>query len=94
MMSAMGVDASALIERLRAEARDVYQWSNAPGDRYAPHSHAYTKILYCLDGSIDFVTDERTIHLEAGDRMELPAGTLHAAVVGSRGVTCAEGKKP
>ena len=81
--------------RLRGEARDVYEWSNAPGDRYGVHSHSYTKILYCLRGSIDFLVSpgERRIHLEAGDRMELPAGTAHSAVVGDAGVTCAEGKR-
>lgn len=82
-----------LVERLRAEARDVYEWSNGPGDRYGSHSHAYTKILYCLSGSIDFVLADRRIHLGSGDRMELPAGTTHSAVVGERGVVCAEGKK-
>ncbi len=82
-----------LVDRLRGEARDVYSWSNAPGDRYGRHSHAYTKVLYCLEGSIDFVLDDRSVHLESGDRMELPAGTAHSAVVGARGVMCAEGKK-
>lgn len=83
-----------LVEKLRTEARDVHSWSNGPGDRYGWHSHSYTKVLYCLDGSIDFIVapDERT-HLEAGDRLELPAGTSHSAVVGDRGVTCAEGKR-
>lgn len=84
-----------LLERLRREAREVHSWSNAPGDRYGWHSHAYTKILYCLGGSIDFiVAPGERIHLEPGDRMELPAGTSHSAVVGDAGVTCAEGKKP
>ncbi len=84
----------ALVARLRGEARDVYCWSNAPGDRYGWHDHTYTKILYCLEGSIDFiVAPTEWIHLEAGDRMELPAGTSHSAVVGDRGVVCAEGKK-
>lgn len=83
-----------LLARLRAEARDVYSWSNGPGDRYGWHSHPYVKILYCLEGSIDFIVEpEERIHLEAGDRMELPAGTSHSAVVGDHGVTCAEGKK-
>jgi quercetin dioxygenase-like cupin family protein len=79
-------------ERLRAEADDVYGWSNAPGDRYARHRHAYPKILYCVSGSIDFVLDDRVIHLDAGDRMMLPAGTAHAATVGPRGCACVEGK--
>lgn len=83
-----------LVARLRTEARDVYEWSNAPGDRYGWHSHAYTKILYCLEGSLDFIlAPAERIHLVAGDRMELPAGTSHSAVVGDRGVACAEGKK-
>ena len=79
-------------ESLRGEADDVYGWSNGPGDRYARHSHAYTKILYCVTGSIDFSLDDRVIHLRAGDRMELPAGTPHAATVGPDGCACVEGK--
>lgn len=79
-------------ERLRRDADDVYRWSNGPGDRYARHSHAYTKILYCEEGSIEFVLDDRTIHLAAGDRMVLPAGTAHAALVGPTGCSCIEGK--
>ena len=79
-------------ERLRAEADDVYGWTNGPGDRYARHSHAYEKVLYCVSGSIDFVLDDRVIRLNAGDRMVLPAGTAHTATVGPRGCECLEGK--
>jgi quercetin dioxygenase-like cupin family protein len=79
-------------QRLRAEADDVYGWSNGPGDRYARHSHAYRKILYCVRGSIDFQLDDRIIPLRAGDRMELPADTPHAATVGPEGCACIEGK--
>lgn len=32
--------------------------------------------------------------LEAGDRLELPAGTRHGAVVGESGVICLEGHRP
>ncbi len=85
-----------LMRRLRSEARDAYAWSNGPGYRYGAHSHGFTKILYCTEGSIDFVVEPArdVIHLEAGDRMELSAGTVHSALVGPRGVTCIEGKKP
>ena len=78
--------------RLRTEADDVRGWANGPGDRYDRHVHAYTKILLCLSGSIDFLLDDRTIHVDAGDRMVLPAGTRHAAVVGPAGCSCIEGK--
>ena len=79
-------------QQLRAEADDVYGWSNGPRDRYPRHVHGYTKILYCVTGSIDFSLDDRVIHLNAGDRMTLPAGTAHSATVGPAGCSCVEGK--
>jgi len=84
-----------LMERLRGEATGCYSWSNGPRDHYAPHSHSYEKVLYCVDGSITFVLEsERTeLLLSAGDRMVLPAGTVHSAVVGPDGCTCIEGQR-
>jgi len=81
--------------RLRGEATGCYSWSNGPGDRYAPHSHEYEKVLYCVDGSITFVLEAggRRIELKGGDRMVLPAGTVHGALVGPAGCTCIEGKR-
>jgi quercetin dioxygenase-like cupin family protein len=86
-------EAGAIEKQLRAEARDVYGWSNGPGDRYEQHAHAYHKLLYCTRGSIDFTLgDGRTLTLRPGDRMVLPAGTRHAARVGPEGCACVEGK--
>jgi quercetin dioxygenase-like cupin family protein len=84
-----------LMTRLRAEAGGCYSWSNGPGDRYAPHSHNYEKVLYCVDGSITFLLEAegRQLDLKAGDRMVLPSGTVHSAVVGSAGCTCIEGRR-
>jgi quercetin dioxygenase-like cupin family protein len=84
-----------LMTRLKAEAGGCYSWSNGPGDRYAPHSHSFEKVLYCVDGSITFVLDGEDKHLElrSGDRMVLPAGTVHSAIVGPSGCTCIEGHR-
>ena len=84
-----------LMERLRGEATGCYSWSNGPHDRYTPHSHEYEKVLYCVDGSITFVLESegKELLLNAGDRMVLPAGTVHSAVVGPDGCTCIEGKR-
>jgi quercetin dioxygenase-like cupin family protein len=84
-----------LMVRLRGEAHDCYSWSNGPGDRYAAHAHVYEKVLYCVDGSITFVleADGRTIEVKGGDRMVLPAGAVHSAVVGPGGCTCIEGRR-
>jgi len=84
-----------LMAQLRREASDCYSWSNGPGDRYAPHSHSYEKVLYCVEGSITFVVDadDRRIDLAPGERMVLPSGTVHSAVVGPSGCTCIEGRR-
>ncbi len=85
-----------LMARLRGEATGCYSWSNGPGDRYPAHSHSYEKVLYCVAGSIMFLLDaeeRKRIELYAGDRMVLPAGTVHSAVVGPAGCTCIEGKR-
>jgi len=84
-----------LLQRLEAEAGGAYRWSNGPGFRYAAHVHAYEKVLYCVEGSITFRLEEegRQIDLEAGDRMVLPAGSRHSAVVGPGGCVCIEGRR-
>ena len=80
-------------EKLRAEADHCYQWSNGPGAEYAVHSHPYRKILYVERGGITFTPAGRpALVLKPGDRLDLPAGTPHGAVVGDKGVTCWEGQ--
>ena len=84
-----------LMAKLKAEAGGCYSWSNGPGDRYAAHSHSFEKVLYCVDGSITFVLESegKRLQLEPGDRMVLPAGTVHSAIVGAAGCTCIEGHR-
>ena len=69
-----------------------YLWSNGPHDTYSAHSHSYAKVIYVVRGSITFGLPElgQQLTLKAGDRLDLPAGTVHDAVVGAQGVTCLE----
>jgi quercetin dioxygenase-like cupin family protein len=87
---------SALTARLGAEGLAASSWSNGPGDRYAAHEHGYDKVIVVAAGSIAFGLPDlgRTVELETGDRLELPAGTRHAAIVGPAGVTCLEAHLP
>jgi quercetin dioxygenase-like cupin family protein len=78
--------------QLDQEGLEAYQWSDAPGNVYGAHSHSYGKAIYVVEGSITFgiiATGER-VNLGAGDRLDLPPGVLHDAVVGPRGVVCLE----
>jgi uncharacterized protein YjlB len=78
--------------RLATEGLQPYGWSNGPGDRYAAHRHEYDKVIVVTRGDIVFGLPEAGtgLPLETGDRLDLPAGTLHDAIVGSRGVHCLE----
>jgi uncharacterized protein YjlB len=82
--------------RIRAEGLDPSAWSNGPGDRYPAHDHRYDKVLVVDSGSIRFGLPAlgRTVDLAVGDRLDLPAGTSHDAVVGPAGVTCFEAHRP
>ncbi len=77
-----------------SEGLEPTSWSNRPGYRYDWHDHPYHKVLYCLTGSITFHTEAGDTGLSAGDRLDLPPGTRHAATVGPGGVTCLEAARP
>jgi quercetin dioxygenase-like cupin family protein len=80
-------------QKLRAEADHCYQWNNGPGAEYALHSHPFRKILYVERESITFTpAGKPAIVMKAGDRLDLPAGTPHGAIVGAEGVVCWEGQ--
>jgi len=87
---------SRLADRLAEEGFAGSPWSNGPGEGYAAHQHRYDKVLVCTAGSIVFGLPDRgqRVALGIGDRLELPAGTRHDAVVGPDGVTCLEAHAP
>jgi len=81
---------------MRAEGLDPVAWSNGPLYRYPAHDHGYDKVIAVERGSIRFGLPAMgdAIDLDEGDRLELPAGTLHDATVGGLGVTCLEAHLP
>ena len=82
--------------RLAEEGLDASAWGNGPFDHYQEHRHGYDKVLVAAAGSITFHLPElgRDVSLQTGDRLDLPAGTLHGADVGTAGVTCLEAHLP
>ena len=83
---------AALLKLMAAEGLAPYTWTNGPGDVYGAHHHGYHKVIYVVSGSITFGLPGRdeSIDLQAGDRLDLPAGVRHDAVVGQQGVVCLE----
>lgn len=85
-----------LATRLRREGLHPHAWGNGPGERYGAHDHPYDKVIVVERGSIRFglpATGE-AVELAVGDRLDLPAGTSHDAIVGSAGVSCLEAHLP
>lgn len=78
--------------RMSQEGLRAYRWFNAPGETYPPHTHPYQKVVYVVQGSIAFGIPETggSILMMVGDRLDLPAGIVHDAVVGPEGVVCLE----
>jgi quercetin dioxygenase-like cupin family protein len=72
-----------------------YRWSNEPHDTYSAHKHNYNKVIYVVRGSIIFGLPvvKQQVTLYAGDRLEIPSGTVHDALVGADGVICLESRK-
>jgi len=85
-------DEAAIRKILDDEGLKPYSWSNRPGDVYSAHSHTFHKVIYVVKGSITFGLPDTggRILLHAGDRLDLPAGVSHNAVVGDSGVVCLE----
>jgi uncharacterized protein YjlB len=86
---------SMLWRLMSEEGLSPYAWSNGPHDVYSAHTHSYNKVIYVVQGSITFGLPElgKQLTLKAGDRIDLPAGTAHDAVVGAQGVVCLEAHK-
>ncbi|HEX6869048.1 MAG TPA: hypothetical protein VF119_09600 [Candidatus Limnocylindrales bacterium] len=81
--------------RLRADGLDPGRWSNGPDERYAAHDHGYDKVIVVERGSVRFgLADGAAIEMTVGDRLDLPAGTVHDALVGPDGVACLEAHRP
>ena len=78
-----------------SEGLEPLTWSAEAGDVFAEHVHSYHKTIFVVSGSITFgfpIDGEPTV-LNVGDRLDLPAGVRHNAVVGPDGVTCLEAQQ-
>ncbi len=83
---------AAISAVLAAEGLYYDRWANGPLDVYFAHSHSFNKVIYVVAGAITFKLpkDGLTFTLKVGDRLDLPAGTIHEAVVSTLGVVCFE----
>ena len=74
-------DPADLRQRLRDEGYSVFEWTDAPGTKYGPHSHPEDQSHWILSGELELRVGHETYTLRAGDRDYLPANTIHSAFV-------------
>jgi quercetin dioxygenase-like cupin family protein len=61
----------------------------APGAAFPRHSHPGTEIAHVLSGTVEYELGGKTIRLQAGQSLFIPAGAVHSAKNVGSGV-CAE----
>lgn len=83
-----------LQQLLRSRNIEAGRWTAEEFQTFDAHSHPKDKLLWCAEGSIVISADGREFSLQAGDALELPAGTAHSAVAGIAGAVCYESPLP
>jgi quercetin dioxygenase-like cupin family protein len=80
-------------DRLAREGFQSFAWQDPPGASYTPHAHPHDESIWLLEGEISFgiAGDQYTLH--AGDRLMLPADTVHTALAGPAGATYVIGQR-
>ncbi|ACO04828.1 MAG TPA: cupin domain-containing protein [Persephonella sp.] len=58
---------------------DIFVWYDPAGSFYDWHTHPYQEVRWVIEGEIVMGTEDGDITLQAGDRLDLPAGTRHWA---------------
>ncbi|HXE75608.1 MAG TPA: cupin domain-containing protein [Candidatus Xenobia bacterium] len=78
----------AMRKRLEAEGYSVRRYTYPPGTYFSAHTHEVDKKDAVLRGRLKIGAEGREFVLEAGDMIEIPAGTVHTAeVIGEEAVT-------
>ncbi|MEK7650629.1 MAG: cupin domain-containing protein [Patescibacteria group bacterium] len=72
---------------------NVYDWEDKPNTEYPAHAHKGKVSFYVIKGSITMKLDQKTIILKPVDRIDVPVGVTHSAVVGSEGCTFVVGEE-
>ena len=79
ILKAKGTSKNDLISELKEEGYQSFEWSDSPGSHYPPHSHEYDECICMIDGKISFYIDNQEYKLASGEKLYLPAGTIHEA---------------
>jgi quercetin dioxygenase-like cupin family protein len=64
---------------------NTFVWEDRPNARYANHTHEMETAHIILSGEMTLTMDGKSNTYRAGERCDVPAHAVHAAVMGPRG---------
>jgi quercetin dioxygenase-like cupin family protein len=78
--------------QMQAEGLRPYLQTATPNSRTGARSHGYTKVMYCVSGSLELQLPDisQSLVLRPGDRLELPQGVRHITITGANGAQIVE----
>ena len=80
-------NARQLTEILRREGTESEMCVDPPGTRYGRHKHDFDDFVVMVSGTLKVFTERQTWVMKPGDRLNIPAFTLHwSEVVGKEEV--------
>lgn len=88
------MDVRDLEKKLQSEGfRHTYIWQDGPNAYYPDHTHPVETAHIILDGEMTVTHNGQTRTCRAGDRVDVPARTVHSARMGPRGCRYLIGEK-
>lgn len=80
--------------KLREEGfSHIFVWQDGPQAFYPDHTHAETTAHIILDGEMTLTVEGKTQTFKVGERIDVPARTVHSAKMGERGCQYIVGEK-
>jgi len=81
-------------DKLKSEGfAHVYDWTDKAGTTYSAHAHKGKVSFYVTLGSIAMKFEDREVIVKTGERMDVPVGATHIAIVGPEGCTFVVGEE-
>jgi quercetin dioxygenase-like cupin family protein len=63
----------------------TYVWEDGPNTQYPDHTHGVVTAHIILEGEMKVAMDGKAQTYRVGDRFDVPANTVHSALMGPRG---------
>lgn len=57
----------------------IHLFSDPPGATYGAHQHDYIEVRWLVEGEVTFGVGAQEYILHPGDRLDMPANTVHTA---------------